>query len=195
MRIDRLLRALVLVALVGGLLLGSTAAATAPGTAELRQVGATAVVYRGPAVEIVVSYRFSKLNPQGNWLLLDTVMTATSAPVEIARAVIAVRTPVGEIVPLASQEEFAKAYRELGASIMRANATIEPMGYLPPQRPRPIRFFSEAGRRLVFPTQVLDEWHDEFGRLYFHLPSGIQHGTYELRFALKDGEVVIPFTL
>jgi hypothetical protein len=195
MSIGRLLRASVLVALFGGVSLGSTTAATAPGTAEIRQVGATAVVYRGPVVEIVLSYRFSKLNPQGNWLLLDTVMTATSAPVEVERSGIAVRTPSGEIVPLASQEEFAKAYRELGASIMRANATIEPMGYLPPQRPRPIRFFSEAGRRLVFPAQPLDEWHNEFGRLYFHLPGGVQHGAYELLIALKNGEVAIPFTL
>jgi hypothetical protein len=188
------LRASVLVAL-GGALLGSTAAATGPGTAEIRQVGATAVVYRGPVVNVVLSYRFSKLNPQGAWLVLDTVMTATSEPLEVPRTAIAVRTPAGEVVPLASQKQFADAYVELGAIILRANATREPMAYLPPHRYRPLRLFSEVGHSLTYSSVWLDEWHNELGHLYFHLPSGIQHGNYELLFALKNGEVLIPFTI
>jgi hypothetical protein len=195
MSTHRWLRPVVLMALGAGAMLGSTAAATATGDVEIRQVGATAIVYRGPAVSVVLSYRFAKLNPQGAWLLLDTAMTATSAPVEIPRNAIAVRTPGGGVVPLASQREFAEAYRDLGPVILRAKATREPMAYLPPHRYRPLRLFSEGAHTLTNSSLWLNEWHNELGHLYFHLPSGIRHGNYVLLFALKDGEVAIPFTL
>ena len=115
-----------------------------------RQVGATAIVYKGPQVELVLSYRFAKQNPTGNWLMLDTVMTAATAPLELPRTAISVRTPNGDVVPLATQQSFGKAYPELAASIARANAFLEPMGYLLPHRPRRMDYFSEPGRHLAF---------------------------------------------
>ncbi|MBZ5589832.1 MAG: hypothetical protein LAO05_14855 [Acidobacteriia bacterium] len=160
-----------------------------------KQVGATAIVYKGPQLDLALSYRFAKQNPTGNWLMLDTVMTAAAAPLEVPRASISVRTPNGDVVPLATQQAFGKAYAGLAASIARANAFREPMGYLLPQRPRRMDYFSEPARRLAFPSIWLDEWHNTYGRLYFELPGGVQKGDYELLISLPESHVTIPFAI
>jgi hypothetical protein len=160
-----------------------------------RQVGATAIVYKGPQVELVLSYRFAKQNPTGNWLMLDTVLTAATAPLELPRTAISVRTPNGDVVPLATQQSFGKAYPELAASIARANAFLEPMGYLLPHRPRRMDYFSEPGRHLAFASVWLDEWHNTYGRLYFQLPEGVQKGNYELLVNLPQSQVTISFAI
>lgn len=161
---------------------------------QTKQVGATAIVYKGPQVDVALSYRFAKNNPTGTWLMLDTAMTG-AAPIEIKRTAISVRTPDGQVVPLASQPEFGKAYAGLAASIMRANAFREPLGYLVPHRARRMALFSEPGRHLVFESVWLDEWHNTYGRLYFQLPGGVQKGSYALLITLAESQVTIPFTI
>jgi hypothetical protein len=178
-----------------GLLIGAAAWADTTPITDVTQVGATALVYKGPQVNVALSYRFAKLNPEGQWLLLDAVMTSSSGPTEVERASIAVRTPDGEVVPLATQVEFARAYPGLAATIARADVNREPMGYLLPRRYQPMRLFAERGVGLVFPSVWLDQWHDTFGRLFFRLPNGVHKGQYELLIILPKSEVVIPFTI
>jgi hypothetical protein len=187
--------AILFAALVALSSAGRGVLAAAPATVESRQVGATSVVYRGPVISVALSYKFTRLHPQGNWLFLDTVMTASGAPFDLLRTAIAVRTPSGDVVPLASQQQFVTAYPELGASIQEANAMLEPLAYLPPHPARSLGLFSEDGRNLAWPSVGLDQWHLDLGRLYFQIPGGIQRGKYELLFALSDGEVAIPFTI
>ncbi|MDD5563073.1 MAG: hypothetical protein PHQ91_05130 [Thermoanaerobaculaceae bacterium] len=169
-------------------------ATTAPAP-EIRQVGATAVVYKGPQVDVALSYRFAKQNPTGRWLLLDTAMTAATQPIELSRTLIALRTPDGAVVPLATQQEFGNDYPQLAGTIARANATREPMSYLTPHRFRRIGYFAERGHGLSFPSTWLDQWHNNFGRLFFLLPDGVQKGSYELLIDLPKGRVAIPFTI
>lgn len=181
-------------AVAGAALVVATAALAARPTEELRAVGATAMIYKGPLVQVALSYKFPKLVASGDWLFLDTVITATQEPLEISRTAVSVRTPTGEIVPLASQEEFASAYPALRSAIARANVMAEPLNYFPPYAYRPMRLFSE-GRNIAFPSFWLDGWHDTFGRLFFRLPNGIQRGDYALLIHLKEGDVTVPFTL
>jgi hypothetical protein len=160
-----------------------------------KQVGKTVVVYKDARLDIVVSYRFAKQNPGGNWLLLDTFMTANRDPVAIKRAEVTLLTPDGTIIPLASQELFGSSYPGMAAAVARANAMREPLGYLPPQRVRRLSFFTEPGRGLAFPEVWLDQWHNTLGRLYFQIPGGVQPGTYQLRFTLKDEQAAVSFEL
>jgi hypothetical protein len=177
-------------------LFGTTAfAGTNSESQTVTQVGATAVLYRGPQVNVVISDRFARYNPTGNWLLLDTAMTATGDPIGIPRGAIAVRTPDGEVVPLATQAQFERAYPQLTATVMRANVSREPLGYLIPQRYRPMRLFAPHGIGVVWDSVWLDQFHNSFGRLYFHLPFGVQKGPYALLIHLKEHEIVIPFTV
>ncbi len=186
----------VLVAVAGLSLLCDAAvwAATAPDP-QLTNVGATAVVYKGPQVDVALSYRFAKLYPTGRWLLLDTAMTAATDPIEIPRAAVSLRTPDGAIIPLATQKQFGDDYPRLASTIARANATREPMSYLTPQRYRRIGYFAERGHGLAWPSVWLDQRHNAFGRLFFQLPDGIRKGNYELLITLPKSEVAIPFTI
>ena len=159
-----------------------------------RQVGATAIVYKGPQVDVALSYRYAKANPTGTWLMLDAAMTS-AVPIEIARGAISVRTPDGTVVPLATQPEFGKAYASLAGSIERANVAREPLGYLVPHRARRMELFSEPGRRVVFDSVWLDQWATAYGRLYFELPGGVRQGAYALLISLPQSTVRIPFTI
>lgn len=181
---------------VAAMLLLSTGASAYPTSApETKQVGATAIVYRGDAVDLALSYKSAKLNPGGRWLFLDVVMSAAKAPLELPRTAIAIRTPSGQVVPLASQQELGKAYSGLAGDLLRDRVTAEPLGYLTPRRLRRLGYFSEPGRRLAFASAWLDEWHNSIGRLFFQLPDGVQKGSYELLMNLHDGQVTVPFTI
>ena len=158
------------------------------------QVGATAIVYKGPQVDVALSYRYAKDNPSGAWLMLDAAMTA-AAPIEVTRSAISVRTPDGTVVPLATQLEFGKAYPSLVGSIKRADVAREPLGYLLPHRARRMELFSEPGRSVVFDSVWLDQWASTYGRLYFQLPGGVVKGAYVLLITLSDSRVEIPFTI
>ncbi len=191
----KLARLSLLGAVAGLGLLCDTAVWATPPLPTLTQVGSTAIVYRGDQIDVALSYRYAKLNPEGRWLLLDTAMTAATDPIEVPRTAIWLRIPDGRVVPLATQEEFGRDYPQLAAMITRANVMREPLGYLTPQRPRLIRFFAERGRGLAWPSTWLDQWHNNFGRLFFRLPDGIQKGDYQLLIRLSKGEVAIPFTI
>ncbi len=190
-----LLRRTGVAAVAFGALVGTAAAADPAPPPQLTQVGATAIVYRGPQINVVVSDRFARYNPEGKWLLLDTAMTATSDPVEIPRGAIAVRTPGGTVVPLATQAEFELHYSQLASTLMRARVAGEPLGYLIPARYRLLRLFAPRGIGIVWDSAWLDQFHNSYGPLYFNLPNGVEKGRYELLIHLPKGEVVIPFTV
>ena len=194
MRTNLLRRTSTAVAVFGALLGAPTLASAAQG-AQLTQVGATAVVYKGPQIQVVVSDRYARYNPVGKWLLLDTVMTATSDPVQIPRGAFAVRTPDGSVVPLATQAQFELHYPQLASMLMRARVSREPLGYLTPARYRFLRLFAPHGIGIAWDSAWLDEFHNSFGRLYFNLPNGVQKGEYQLLIHLPGHEVVIPFTV
>ena len=159
-----------------------------------KQVGATAIVYQGPQVDVALSYRYAKHNPSGTWLMLDTAMTA-AAPIEIARAAIAVRTPDGAVAPLATQPQFGTAFPSLVSAIARADVAREPLGYLVPHKANLMNLFAEPGRRVVFDSVWLDQWHSTYGRLYFQLPGGVRKGDYALLITMPESRVTIPFTI
>jgi hypothetical protein len=195
MKLSFMRRAAVLSGLGVGLLFSAAASAHETVSPEVRQVGATAVVYKGPQVEVALSYRYVKNNLKGDWLFLDTEMTASTAPLEIPRAAFSLRTPSGDVVQLASQSALALQYAKVNADLHRDNATHEPLGYLLPQRARRLRLFVEPGRGVVFDSTWLDQWHNNYGRLFFEVPGGLQRGDYALLIHLKEGDVSIPFTL
>jgi hypothetical protein len=178
-----------------GLLLAAAASAHTTQVPELRQVGRTAIVYRGPEVDVALSYRFARANPGAKWLFLDVEMTSAGDPIEIRRDAVAVRTPDGTIVPLASQGAFNAAYPQLAASVARANLTREPLGLLIPHRTDRLGFFTLPGGGLVFPSVWLDWERNLVGRLYFQVPGGVLPGSYTLLINLPEDTVEIPFVV
>ncbi len=177
-----------------GALLGTGARAETP-VSQVRQAGATIVVYQGPRIQVAVSDLYARYHPEGRWLLLDTEMSATGGPISIPRREIAVRTPGGEVIPLATQQEFEKGYTELISPIWQASFLKERLGYFLHEPARSLHLFRVHGVGWVWPAVVLDPFHNCYGSLYFQLPNGVRKGRYELLIHLPKSEVVIPFNV
>jgi len=172
-----------------------TAAGAETSASHFSDAGATTVVYRGPRIQVAVSWRYARYHPEGTWLMLDTEMSAFGGPIGIPRGAFAVRTPSGEVVPLATQEEFERGYPQLVSPIRQADFLRENLGYFLHEPIRPLHLFRVHGVGWVWPSAWLDPFHNCYGRLYFHLPNGVQKGRYELLIHLPKDEVVIPFTV
>ncbi|HPW54165.1 MAG: hypothetical protein KA072_00325 [Thermoanaerobaculaceae bacterium] len=164
--------------------------------AEVEQVGATAVKYRGPDLELALSYRFADINLGMDWLLVDTAVTGSKrVSVEIKREKISLRTPDGEIVPLPSQEELADSFSSIRAANHRANVAAEPLRYWGGRRECKLNFLVEPGSDIVMRSIWVNDERWCVGRLYFPIMKGVQPGRYELRIDLPESKVRVPFVL
>jgi hypothetical protein len=184
---------------VSALALAATVAcstATPTGTPGVERIGGTILHYRGPELNVVLSYRFANSNAGEDWLFLDVGITAeTRNSVEIKRERIAIRTPSGEIIPLATQQEFGTAYPKLAAVLARAEIASEPLDYYPSRRPKGLDLLVPPGSGIAFESVWVNDQDVAIGRLYFDVPAGVQPGPYELRIDLEETKVRIPFRL
>jgi hypothetical protein len=178
------------------LLAGACSSAVPTDTPGVERAGATVLLYKGPDVEAALGYRFAASNLGTDWLMLDLAATATHATVEVKRDRISLRTPQGETVPLATQQEFGQAYGKLRADIERANVAADPLDYFPRGRaPCTTGFFTVPGEGLAFPSVWLDDRRVCAGRLFFAVPGGVQEGTYTLAIDFEESRLRIPFRL
>jgi len=189
----------LVMAFVAALALTATVAcstATPTETPGVERIGGTMLHYRGPELDVVLSYRFANSNPGEDWLFLDAGITAeTRKSVEIKRDRIAIRTPSGEIIPLATQQEFGAAYPKLAAVLARADVASEPLDYYPGRRPKGLDLLMPPGSGIAFESVWVNDQDVAIGRLYFDIPTGVQPGPYELRIDLEETKVRIPFRL
>jgi hypothetical protein len=194
MKAKRLVFWLVTAPLLAATLACSTATPT--GTPGVERLGNTILHYRGPELDIVLSYRFANSHPGEDWLFLDVAISAeTRTSEEIKREKIAIRIPTGEIIPLATQQEFGVAYPKLAPVLARADIASEPLDNYPGRRPKGLDFLVVPGTALAFESVWVNDQDVAIGRLYFDLPNGVQPGSYELRIDLKETKIRIPFTL
>lgn len=181
---------------VAVLLLLACTTATPTDTPGVDRLGATVLRYRGPEIEAVLSYRSAALGVGDDWLFLDVAITGSGRySVEVKRDKIAVQVPSGDVVPLATQREFAEAYPQLAAAIQRANVAAEPLDYWVERRSASLDFLTVPGERLAMTSQWVNDQAVYQDRFYFFLPAGVQPGRYELRIDLPESKVRIPFRL
>ena len=186
-------------ALAAPLALATTIAcstATPTGTPGVDGIGKTMLRYRGPELDIIISYGFANANPGDEWLFLDTSITGnTGTSVEINRKKIAIRTPTDEIIPLATQQEFGAAYPKLAASLARADVASQPMATYPGRVEEPLDLLVPPGSGLAKESVWVNQRNVAVGRLYFEIPTGVQAGPYELHIDLEETKIRIPFRL
>jgi hypothetical protein len=176
------------------LTLTACSTATPTGTPGVERLGATILRYSGPQVDAILSYRYASQNLGEEWLFLDLAVTANTRPsVEIKSDRISLRTPSGDVIPLATQEEFGQAYPQLAAAIARANVAAEPIDYYPSRTEKALNFLVVPGSGLALQSVWVNDLQVASGRLYFDLPGGVQAGDYELRIDLEESKVRIPF--
>jgi hypothetical protein len=184
---------------IGGLVLGAlTACSTAHPTATpgVERLGASLVRYQGPALDVLLSYRYADINLGSDWLLLDVALTGHNrAAVEVSREKVSLRAPSGDIVPLASQEEFGQAYGQLHMAIVKSEVMADPLDYYGGRQPCALQFLVVPGEGVSLPSAWIDDRRVCTGKLFFSLPTGVQNGQYELRIDLPEIKVRVPFKL
>ncbi len=177
-------------------LLAACSTAVPTGTKGVERVGAAVLRYRGPELEAVLGYRFAAGNLGEDWLILDLAMSgAAGEAVEVQRRDISLRTPGGQTVPLATQEEFSGEFGRLQSRIYRSLVAADPLDYWAGRMPCDLGFFKGPGEGVAFDSVTVNDRRVCSGKLFFFVPGGTQAGTYTLVIALPETEVRIPFRL
>ena len=133
------------------------------------------------------------------WALIDVGLTMRSPAKDfrLKREHIKLKTPDGQIVPLATQREFAEA-GYLRALNNRAKVVRDSINYFPVEASRgcALGFFANtggAGRQLAYDEVELSSTRACVGRLFFHVPGGIKVGQYWMTVDFPSGQVQVPF--
>jgi hypothetical protein len=172
----------------------STRATDTPG---VDQVGEYVKRYEGPELEMVLGYRYAASELGDEWLILESNLTAAHGSVtKIDRSKVFVRTPAGDRIPMASQEELGEAFGSLRPNLRRASVNRDPLDYFPPNREEcEASFFTAPGEGIAYNELTLNDRRVCQGRLFFKVPGGIQAGRWTFGIDLEESEVRIPFTL
>jgi hypothetical protein len=151
---------------------------------------------------VTLGYRLANETVGDEWMLLEVILALPQGVKETAikRSDIALVAPGPKVVQLATQAEYQKA-NYLMALNRRAEITRDPINYVPNNATttRPLNFFgdpSKPGTAAVGRDQVsLTDRFSAAGRLYFHVPGGIQLGTHNLNVVFANSTVKVPFEI
>ena len=149
---------------------------------------------------VTMGYRTANSSVGQKWMLLEVGMTVqrSVADYTLTRSDIALVTPGPKVVQLATQSEFQEA-GYLRALNQRADIARDSVNYFPPAATRgcAINFFANpaggAGSRLSRDQVDLSPNRACVGRLYFHIPDGIELGQYNLDVRFADSTIKVPF--
>ena len=147
---------------------------------------------------VTLGYRTANGSVGDEWMLLEIGVTLRNKikDQKLMRDDLTLKTPSGAIIPLAAQEEFNKA--NLRALDRRASMIRDSINYFPVgvTRTNPMNFFADpsgGARILAFDQVSLNYQFATVGRIYFHIPTGIEVGQYWLNVQFADSVVEVPF--
>ena len=151
---------------------------------------------------VVLGYGIANESVKEEWMLLDVGMTVLRGVKgqTITRDQIKLVTPDRQVIALLSTEEYAKARGPLAAMNERANVMGESINYFPAGANQACRigFFSDLTRPalgLAYDQVGLNPQRACMGRLYFHVPGGIQYGNYNLDVQFANSVVRVPMKI
>jgi hypothetical protein len=148
---------------------------------------------------VTLGYQMAQRAVGEEWLMLEVGVTMRSPAKDytLKREHFSIKTPDGTVIPLASQQDYAKA-GHLSALNKRAQVVRDPINYFPVDVSRgcPLAFFADPGRRgLAYDQVELSTNRGCVGRLYFHVPGGIKVGQHWLNVNFGESEVQVPFRI
>ena len=150
---------------------------------------------------VVLGYETANYSINNTWMLLEVAMTTVNKhDATVTRSDIAIKTPDGKFILLATQNAFSKGFENLRPMEARANVQHQSLNYLPKEANRPctMSFFASTsggpGQSIAYDQFSLTPQSACVGRLYFQIPDGIQYGDYAL-FVKFPSEVEVPFTI
>jgi len=151
---------------------------------------------------VTMGFRTANSSVGEKWMLLEVGMTVQRGVKDytLNRSDIALVAPGPKVVQLATQSEFQEA-GYLRALNERANIARDSVNYFPPSASRAcaINFFANpadgAGSRLARDQVDLSQNRACVGRLYFHIPDGIELGLHNLDVRFANSTIKIPFKI
>ena len=149
---------------------------------------------------VTLGYRIANESVGKEWMLLEVGMTVPKGtqPTVIRREGVYLVTPGNTKVALASQKEYQDA--QLAGLDAEANRVRDSIDYFPSGITQQCRlgFFADlthAGRGMKYDQAELNDQTACFGRVYFHLPDGIEYGVYNFDVEFAESTVRVPFKI
>ena len=148
-----------------------------------------------------LGYRMAQESVGEEWVLLEVGLTmrGSAKDVTLKRGDLSIKTPDGNVIGLATQQQYAEA-GYLRALNMRTRVARDSINYFPVEATRAcaIQFFANLGQpgpQLAYDQVELSSNRGCLGRLYFHVPGGIKVGQYWLNVNFGESEVQVPFRI
>jgi len=148
-----------------------------------------------------LGYRIAQESVGEEWMLLEVglAMRDKTPNFTLKRDALSVKTPDGKSIPLATQKDFAAA-GYLRALNNRAKVQRDPINYFPMEARHgcAIHFFANPTHgvgSLSYDQVELSKDRGCVGRLFFHIPGGIQLGQHWLIVKVAGGEIQVPFRI
>jgi hypothetical protein len=183
---------------------GTALASVTPVTAQQkefssanRQVGRAAVEYRDKAIHVVAAYYHSQRNHESRWLLVESALSTTEDSI-IKRENIALRTPQGREIPLATQRRIGEDIKSVEQLLQNARVQTHPVTSYFRQRDftEDMKLFRLPFGPVVHDEFVADRDHVATGPLFFEAPTGAwEKGTYALIVRHSKGVAELPIVL
>ena len=193
------MRVTTCVGVAAALMLGLTGAVRAQQdfSSANRERGRAAVEYRDNDIHILAAYYYSQRNHESRWITMDVALSTEKRTV-FRRDAIALRTPGGREIPLASQERVGEDTTNV-ENLLR-NARVEGhdvLSYFPQrQYTYPMRLFTFPFKGIVLSEFVVDHNEVASGPLFFESPTGAwEDGTYALIIRHQNGAAELPIRL
>ena len=162
-----------------------------------RQRGRAAVEFRDSDIHVVAAYYYSQLNHESRWLLIEAGVSANDS-ITIARSAIALRTPQGREIPLATQRRVGEDVNRIEQLLQNAGVLSHNVASYFTQRDRTesMRLFTLPFGGVVSEDFVTDRHHVAVGPLFFESPTGAwESGTYALIVRHSKGMAQLPIHL
>ena len=149
---------------------------------------------------VSLGYRMANRTVGEEWMLLEMGVTLRRG-VEyqtLKRGAVSLDTPDHKNIPLASQEDYTGAnLRSLG--LRTTTIPKDNISYFPPDAREPCRigFFADTAstRTMAYDQVDLSSQRGCLGRIYFHVPGGIQRGQHWLNVQFEKSLVRVPFRI
>jgi hypothetical protein len=146
----------------------------------------------------ILAYRIANLSVGEKWMLLEIGITLRDGMPDytLTRDKLTLDTPDGQTIPLATNEEYRGA--PVQALEKRAQFSHDPINYFPPNATSPCRIGFFAGldsREKAYDQVELNQARACMGRLFFHIPAGIERGQHWLNVKFANSVVRVPFRI
>jgi hypothetical protein len=162
-----------------------------------RNVGRAAVEYRDGDAHVVAAYYYSQRNHDSRWLMIEAGIS-TDDSIVIERSAIALRTPQGREIPLATQKRVGEDVARIEQLLQNATVLSHNVASYFPQRDRTesMRLFTLPFGPVVSDSFVVDRHRVAVGPLFFESPTGAwEKGTYALIVRHSKGTAELPIHL